>query len=417
MNMNPFILGIIIGSLSGTLISGLAVWLWANSKSRKQKSILLEKITGLEKQHAIDLEKLEFLKISKDEIQTSFQSLASQVLQTNTETFLNNTQSLFQAVFKSMQGEWRVQKEEISGLVTPLEKNLSALDNQVRELEQKREGAYRSVEEQIKQLGQTHVELQKTTSNLTHALKSSSVRGQWGELQLRRVVELAGMKKHIDYDEQVATEEGRPDMVVYLPNGGFLPIDSKAPMSAYFEAVEATDKNIQATKLLAHARAMRSRAAELGKKQYWQQFDPSPEFVIMFVPNEASLSVAFENAPELLEEMLNKKVLIATPVTLLALLKAVAHGWQQFSIAENSREIALEGKELCDRMRVFTNHLGDMGNSLGKAIEQYNKSVGSFERRVLPSMRRFENMNIISDPVISPKSIEQTTRTIDIPDE
>ena len=415
--MNPLILGIIIGSLSGALISGLLVSFWVNSKSQKKKSILLGKITDLEKQHAIDSEKLEFLKLSRDEIQTSFQSLASEVLQKNTEAFLNNSQSLFKAVFKSMQGEWRVQKEEISGLVTPLEKNLTSLDNQVRELEQKREGAYRSVEEQIKQLGQTHIELQKTTSNLTHALKSSSVRGQWGELQLRRVVELAGMKKHIDYDEQVSTDQGRPDMIVYLPNGGFLPIDSKAPMSAYFEAVEATDKKIQATKFSDHAQAMRSRAIELAKKQYWKQFDPSPEFVIMFVPNEASLSVAFENAPELLEEMLSKKVLIATPVTLLALLKAVAHGWQQYGIAENSREIALEGQELCNRMRIFVSHLGDMGNSLGKAIEQYNKSIGSFERRVLPSMRRFEDMNIISDPVIPPESIEQTARSIDILDE
>ena len=339
------------------------------------------------------------------------------MLQKNTEMFLNNSQSLFKAVFKSMQGEWRVQKEEINGLVTPLEKNLSSLDNQVRELEQKREGAYRSVEEQIKQLGQTHVELQKATNNLTHALKSSSARGQWGEVQLRRVVELAGMKKHVDYDEQVSTDQGRPDMVVYLPNGGFLPIDSKAPMSAYFEAVEATDEKIQATKYLDHARAMRSRAIELAKKQYWQQFDPSPEFVIMFVPNEASLSVAFENAPELLEEMLSKKVLIATPVTLLALLKAVAHGWQQYGIAENSREIALEGQELCNRMRIFVKHLGDMGSSLGKAIEQYNKSIGSFERRVLPSMRRFEEMNIISPPISSPESIEQTARSINILDE
>ncbi|MBT6060029.1 MAG: DNA recombination protein RmuC [Anaerolineae bacterium] len=415
--MNQLILGIIIGSLSGALISGLLVWFWVNSKSQKKISVLLEKITDLEKQHAIDSEQLKFLKISRDEIQTSFQSLASEVLQKNTESFLNNSQLLFKAVFKSMQGEWRAQKEEISGLVTPLEKNLSSLDNQVRELEQKREGAYRSVEEQIKQLGQTHVELQKTTGNLTHALKSSSVRGQWGELQLRRVVELAGMKKHIDYDEQVATDQGRPDMIVYLPNGGFLPIDSKSPMSSYFEAVESTDKKIQDAKFLDHARAMRSRAIELAKKTYWQQFDPSPEFVIMFIPNEASLSVAFENAPELLEEMLSKKVLIATPVTLLALLKAVAHGWQQYGIAENSREIALEGQELCNRMRIFSNHLGDIGDSLGKAIEQYNKSIGSFERRVLPSMRRFENMNIISDPIVPPESIEQTARSIDISDE
>ena len=375
------------------------------------------KVTDLEKQHAVDIEKLEWLQRSQNEIQNTFQSLASQVLQTNTETFLSNTQILLKSLFTSMQSEWKVRKEEISGLVTPLEKNLTALDNQVRDLEQKREGAYRSVEEQIKQLGRTHVELQKTTSNLTHALKSSSVRGQWGELQLRRVVELAGMTKHIDYAEQMSTDQGRPDMIVYLPNGGFMPIDAKAPMTAYLDAMDATDTQIQSQKFLDHSQAMRLRARELGKKQYWDQFDKSPEFVIMFVPNEASLSAAFEHAPDLLEETLSRQVLIATPVTLLALLKAVAHGWQQYNIAENSREIAVEGKELCNRMKVFVSHLSDLGDSLGKAIEQYNSSIGSFERRVLPSIQRFENLNEISAPLAPPDSIEQIPRSIDVPDE
>jgi DNA recombination protein RmuC len=415
--VDPLILGLLIGIIPGLLLGGAIAGFWVNSKSQKTKQMLLGKIAELEKQHAVDTEKLEFLRTSQDEIKNTFQSLASQVLQTNTETFLNNTQLLLKSVFSSMQSEWKTRKEEISGLVTPLEKNLAALDGQVRDLEQKREGAYRSVEEQIKQLGLSHVELQRATSNLTHALKSSSVRGQWGELQLRRVVELAGMTKHVDYSEQITTDQGRPDMVVYLPNGGFLPIDAKAPMSAYFDAMDAVDTETQSKKLMDHTQAVRLRARELGKRQYWDQFEKSPEFVIMFIPNEASLSIAFEYDPDLLEETLSKQVLIATPVTLLALLKAVAHGWQQYTISENSREIAVEGKELCNRMRVFVSHLSDLGDSLGKAIEQYNKSIGSFERRVLPSIQRFENLNEISSPLAPPDSIEQIPRSIDVPDE
>lgn len=226
------------------------------------------------------------------------------------------------------------------------------MDKQVRELEQKREGAYQSLEKHLGQLGQAQTQLRDTTVTLAQALKSSTVRGRWGELQLRRVLELAGMTSHVDFDEQVTTDEGRPDVIVHLPNQGILPVDAKTPMTAYLAAIEADEKEQQA-KLAAHAQAMRNRIQELGRKQYWDQFERAPEMVIMFVPSEACLSAAFEQDPALLEFGMGKHVLITTPFTLLALLRAVAYGWQQQQITENVREIAKQGQELYERVIKF----------------------------------------------------------------
>jgi DNA recombination protein RmuC len=280
------------------------------------------------------------------------------------------------------------------------------MDGYVRELERKREGAYQRLQEQLQNLATTHSELQTTTINLSQALKSPTVRGRWGEMQLRRVVEMAGMVKHVTYDEQVTTDGGRPDMIAYLPNGGVLPVDSKVPLAAYLDAMEAKDEETRRTKLGKHAKAMQDRIQELSQKKYWEQFDNTPDFVVMFVPNEACLGAAFEINPSLLEYGIEKHVLISTPVTLLALLRAVAYGWQQQQITENARQIAEQGRELYRRLETFIGHMAELRKDLNKTVDGYNKAVGSLERRLLPAARRFEEMGVTASELDVPQTID-----------
>lgn len=280
----------------------------------------------------------------------------------------------------------------------------------MRHLESKREGAYKGLEEQLRQLSTTHDSLQKTTVSLTQALRSPTVRGRWGELQLRRVVEMAGMVKNVSYREQVSADNGRPDMITYLPNGGMLPLDAKVPLEAYLDAMESEDSNERKVKLTSHAKAMKDRVRELSRKQYWDQFEQSPDFVVMFVPNEACLGAAFELDPGLLDFAINQRVLITTPVTLLALLKAVAHGWQQHQITENSRKIAEQGKELYQRLTVLFEHLTDLRKNLNRTVGSFNRTVGSLESRLLPSARRFEEMGIATDELSTLDQIETQVR-------
>jgi DNA recombination protein RmuC len=297
-------------------------------------------------------------------------------------------------------------KKDFQGVVDPLKESLTSMDTHVRELEKNREGAYKSLEQQLAQLRDTHTKLQQSTITLTEALRSPTVRGRWGEIQLRRVVEMAGMVNHVSFDEQATTDLGRPDMIAYLPNGGVLPVDSKVPLASYLAAMDHRDDDARKHHLREHAKAMRSRVKELGQKQYWDQFQSSPDFVVMFVPNEACLGAAFEHDPELLEYAIDKKVLISSPVTLLALLRAVAYGWQQHQITENALRIAEEGRELYARLDTFVNHLGDVGDSLGKAVERYNRAVGSMEKRLMPSARRFKELGLSSKEIEAPDDID-----------
>jgi DNA recombination protein RmuC len=217
---------------------------------------------------------------------------------------------------------------------------------------------------------------------------------------------MAGMEHHIAFDEQAATEKGRPDMVVHLPNGGILPIDSKVPLESYLDAMGAPDERTRTVRLDGHARAMRERVRELGQKMYWDQFQAAPEFVVMFVPNEACLGAAFERDPGLLEYAIEKRVLISSPVNLLALLRAVAYGWQQYQITENALKIAREGQDLYKRIENFLQHLADMGRLLSKSVEGYNRAIASLERRLLPAARRFQEMGLTTSPLEAPGPID-----------
>ncbi len=354
-------------------------------------------------------EKAQWIERAQQTLREAFTALAADALTNNSEQFLSRTRQQLTGVLDQLRGDWGTQKEELKGLVAPLEKSLTALDGQIRTLEEKREGAYKSIEQQIRGLGEAQVQLQTTTTTLTQAMKSSTARGRWGELQLRRVVELAGMVHHVDFREQPTTDEGRPDMIVHLPNGGVLPIDAKASASAYLAAMEA-EGEIRRAKLAENARSLRSRILDLSRKQYWSQFPTAPELVVMFVPIEPALASAFEEDPELLEYGIRQKILVASPITLLALLRTVAFGWQQYQIAENAREIADQGRDLYGRILNALKPICDVGTSLGKTVDTYNKAVGSIEHRLLPGVRRFRELTASEEEPPVPDAIDHAPR-------
>lgn len=369
-------------------------------------------VAQLQKEHELDSERLEWLHHAQQEMREAFQALSSQSLQANSDEFFKYAHEQFGSLLGKTQSDWQTQKTELRGLVEPLRQNLTVVDNYIRELEQKREGAYQGLRTQLDQLDRAQSELRNTTVTLTQALKSSSVRGRWGEIQLRRVIELAGMADHIAFQEQITTDDGRPDMIVYLPNGGIIPIDSKVPMEAYIDAFTSNDEEIRHRKMSDHVKAMRSRVNSLSQKKYWSQFEQSPDFVVMFVPSEACVGAAFELEPALLDYAFDQKVMITTPVTLLALLKVIAYGWQQYHLSENALKIANEAKEFYKRLENFTNNLGAIGNSLNKAVGDYNKTIGSFQSRILPVARRLEVLQVSGNELNTPNEIEITPRLI-----
>lgn len=416
--------------LLGLALGGLLAWLWAGSRVgifkerlaaaereaasaaalRQENEALKVQLAELKKEKEAEAAKLGWVERAQEQLREAFQALASQALQSNAEQFLRRSRDQLESLLTQLRGDWSTQKSELQNLVQPVEKSLTALDGHIRSLEQERKGAYEGLKEQIVSLKQAHDQLQTTTVTLVQALKSPTVRGRWGEVQLRRVVEMAGMVAHVDFVEQATTEGGRPDLVVRLPNEGILPVDAKTPMEAYLAAVESTNEEERRNKLAAHARAMRQRVTELGRRSYWDQFDRAPEFVVMFVPNDACLGAVFERDPQFLEDALVQKVLPTTPVTLLALLKAVAYGWQQQRIADNARLIAETGRELYDRIARFADHLDRTGKGLDVAVRSFNAAVGSLESRVLPQARRFRELGAATAELPSPDVVERQVR-------
>ena len=358
-------------------------------------------------------EKIEWQAKQEATLRNAFGSLAAESLKVNSEEFLKRAQERLNTVTEALKGDWNSQKHEMKNLVTPLQENLKSLDAQIRTLEEKREGAYQGIREQIEMVVKANSDLQTTTATLSQALKSSTVRGKWGEIQLKRIVEYAGMVGHVDFLEQASGEDGsRPDMVILLPNKGSLPVDAKTPMTSYLEGLEATDEATRKRLMSDHAKAIRSRVKDLSNKRYWDQFTNSPEFVVMFVPNDACLAAAFEFEPNLLTEAMEQKVLPVTPVTLLALLKTVGYGWQQQTLAENARQIAEKGRLLYERISNFSGHLLGMGKAVGQSVNQYNRAVASLESRVLPVARQFRQMGIPGDDIPVMEGLEAAPREL-----
>jgi|DewCreStandDraft_1066081.scaffolds.fasta_scaffold01471_15 DNA recombination protein RmuC len=380
------------------------------SELKEERTRLAAEVAELKKEREADKEKIQWIEVASERLRDTFQSLATQALQSNADEFLKRAREQLNTLLTQVQTSWHTHKAEMKLMIEPLQEHVNKLGQHVRELEQKREGAYEGLREQLRQLVQTHQQLQTTTANLVQALKSPVIRGKWGQYQLRRIVEMAGLTKHVDFEEQVGAGEGRPDMIIHLPNKGILPVDAKTPMQAYLEAMEATDDGIRTAKLKEHAKVMRDRVRELGQRHYWQHFERAPEFVVMFVPNDACLSAAFEHDQDLFSFAFEQRVLLVTPVTLLALLKAVAYGWQQQQIAENARQIAKQGKELYNRLTKFVEHLQETGRNLDAAVKAYNKAVGSLEGRLIPAARRFKELGAATEELPSLSSIEQQAR-------
>jgi DNA recombination protein RmuC len=356
-------------------------------------------------------EKVALLEKTERDLTERFDALAAAALRNNNESFLEL------AAAKLGQKE-----QAVEHLVGPLKESLQKVDGKLQELEVARKGAYSSLAEQVRQLGETQKELRSETGNLVSALRDRpNVRGRWGEIQLRRVVEMAGMLEHCDFETQhhVATDDGRirPDLVVKMPGGGSVVVDAKVAGQAYIESLECKDDESRTLKLRDHARQVRDHVAKLGAKNYWSQFEKTPDFVVLFLPGETFFSAALEQDPALIEDSVNNRVLIATPTTLIALLRTVAYGWRQETIAESAKEVSELGRELYKRMATLTEHYSKVGKGLQSAVRAYNDSVGSFERSVLPGARKLKDHGITSTSELAElREIELTVRTVKTPE-
>lgn len=373
--------------------------------------------SSLENERASSEEKLVLLNDARKNMLDAFAVLSRQALDQNNQSFVNQATEVFKQFQSLAVTDLNQRQEKITEIILPVQKSLEAVDNHISQLERERLNTFATIGEQIHQMTNSQQKLSETTTNLVNILRNTRTRGQWGEIQLRRIVELAGMSSHCDFREQlqVAGEEGdqRPDMVVNLPARRTIVIDAKAPMTAFLQAFEATDDDSRNHHFRKHARSLRTHVGLLSKKAYHESFDPSPEFVLMFLPNEAVFSAALEHDPDLLDFGVSNNVIIATPLTLIALLKSAAYGWRQEAIAEDVRQIAVLGRRLYDRIGKMAGDLAKLGQSIDKSAKAYNKLVGSMESRVLASARKFKDLPAIGTNSELPKfeSVETNTRS------
>jgi DNA recombination protein RmuC len=366
-------------------------------------------------------EKLTLLKDAEEKLRDAFSALSSDALRKNNQSFLDLAKTSLAEFQQTARMDLDGRQKAIEDLVQPLKDSLTKVDGKLQEVEKNRVGTASALTEQLRSLHQAQHSLQVETGRLVQALRSPNVRGQWGELQLRRVVEAAGMLEYCDFDlkESVDADGTRltPDMIVRLPGGRNVVVDAKAPSSAYLDAMETDDEAVRNGKLRDHARQVRDHVVRLGNKTYWQHFQPAPDLVIMFVPGETLLSVALQRDPALLEFSLGRGVMLASPLTLMALLRAVAFGWQQEKVARNAHEISDLGRQLYDRIRVMAEHFEEVARGLTRSVEAYNKAVGSLESRVLVTARRLKEKGI-SAPEELPELevIDQTARSLGAPE-
>jgi DNA recombination protein RmuC len=352
-------------------------------------------------------------------LRATFDSLAAESLRANNETFLNLARETLGREQVVAQSALREREAAIAQIVDPLRAAIEKTEAQVQTLEKERREAFSSLRTQIEGLTTGQVQLARETRNLITALRRPEVRGRWGELTLRRVVELAGMAEHCDFTEQLQIfgEEGalRPDMVVHMPDARDLVVDVKTPLDAYLEALEAVTEEARGVALKRHAQQVEARIRELGSKNYWAQFENSPEYVILFIPGDQFLSAALAERPDLIDNALKQSVIIATPSTFIALLKTVAYGWRQAAVAQNAAVIHELGRELYRRLGTFGNHLTTLGQRLGRAVESYNAAVGSLERQVMPQARRFPELGVTPDaPLPALEPIAELARVPDV---
>ncbi|MDH3640059.1 MAG: DNA recombination protein RmuC [Gammaproteobacteria bacterium] len=394
------------------LVAGLLIgWLIGHftgvrKANRLQATLVLERRMN-EERHAV--------------LEKTFASLSMDALQRNNQAFLELAQQVFERIQAQAAGRLDLKEQSIEAMIRPIEQALSKTERQLHQLERERRQAHGSLTQHLESLAKAHQALQGETRNLVQALRRPEVRGRWGELTLHRLVELAGMVEHCDYVEQAHTETSggtlRPDMIVNMPGGREVVIDVKTPLDAYLNAVEAQNEAERNQFLKQHARNIRERIRELAGKKYWEQFEHAPDFIILFIPGDQFLSAALDTEKSLLEEALQKKVILATPTSLVALLRAVAYGWRQEALTKNAQVIRAIGEDLYNRLLTLSDHMSKLGRSLDASVTQFNRLVGSFQSKVLPGSRKFAELGISDkNPIPEPPQVEKTAREVNSSD-
>jgi DNA recombination protein RmuC len=383
------------------------------ARARLESALDLERKTSTEKIEILT----QASERAAEDLQNAFKALAADALKSNNASFLQIAHETLKHFQTEAKGDLEVRQKAVADLVAPVRESLSKVDAQIQQMEKERGGAYSALREQVQILIAGNDKLQSETGNLVRALRTPNVRGRWGEIQLRRVVEIAGMLPYCDFSEQetITGESGRlrPDLVVKLPGGKSVVVDAKTPLQAFLDAFETTDEEKRRACLANHARQVRDHINTLSGKKYWEQFESTPEFVVMFLPGETFFSAALEQDSELIEHGVLSRVIPASPTTLIALLKAVAYGWNQEKLARNAHEISALGKELHERLRKLAAHITAVGTNLDRAVESYNQAIGSLENRVLVSARKFSELGAsVAEDIPELEPIETTARAL-----
>ncbi len=383
---------------AGLLLGGSIMWLVSRSRLRRLRESAENLIDKIKDQGALQAERDSAFEAATSRLATAFSELANKSLKSNSENFLRLAEQNLGAQHERAKRELGDREQAVENLVKPIKDALQQSQAQIAALEKSRSEAYGGIKSQLEAMQNSQQSLTRETRNLVNALRRPEVRGRWGEMTLRRLVELAGMVEHCDFQEQVHTSSDdkiiRPDMIVRMPDNRELVVDVKTPLDAYLEAIEASDDAQRKLGLERHARNVREHIRKLAAKTYWEQFSKSPEFVILFIPGDQFLSAALGEDPDLIEYALSEQIILATPTSFVALLKAVAYGWRQLALADNAEEIRRLAVDLYSRLTTFVGHMNKVGKQLASSVENYNRAVGSLEHKVLPGARKFVELGI-----------------------